>query len=130
MYITITSIILGILGGVISGALAVSGAEFMLLGLAFLNVIKDYKTIEGTILLTVLPPIYLLAVIEYYRRKQVDIYVSICLIIPFFFAALYGAYLSKQFSETFIEYSTGIYFLLISIAFFILAYTKQKERKK
>jgi len=130
MYITITSIILGLLGGTLSGALAVSGAEFMLLGLAFLKVIKDYKTIEGTILLTVLPPIYLLAVIEYYRRKQVDFYVAICLIIPFCFSALYGASLSKNFSETFLEYSTGIYFLLISIAFFVLAYNKQKERKK
>jgi len=127
---TILSIILGIIGGTLSGVLAVSGAEFMLLGLAFLNVIQDYKTIEGTILLTVLPPVYLLAVLEYYRRKQVDVHIALCLMIPFFFAAFAGAYLSKFLSDTFIEYSSAIYFLLIAIAFFILAHKKNKDKKK
>jgi uncharacterized protein len=130
MNITIISILLGIVGGVLSGVLAVSGAEFMLLGLAFLNVIQDYKTIEGTILLTVLPPVYLLAVLEYYRRKQVNVYVSLCLMVPFFFAAFAGAYLSKYLSDTLIEYSSSIYFLLVSIGFFILAHQKNKNKQK
>ena len=92
--------------------------------------IQDYKTIEGTILLTVLPPVYLLAVLEYYRRKQVNVYVSLCLMVPFFFAAFAGAYLSKYLSDTLIEYSSSIYFLLVSIGFFILAHQKNKNKQK
>jgi uncharacterized membrane protein YfcA len=95
----------------------------MLPGLLILNIVPDFKTAAGTVLLAIIPPISLLAVLEYYKRGQVKVWTSVILFITYFFVAFIGAYLTRNISNKALEYITGFYFLIISIFFFWNAYT-------
>ena len=117
------TILLGIIAGLSGGALGQSGAEIMLPGLLILNLVPDFKTAAGTVLLAIIPPISLLAVLEYYKRGQVKVWISVLLFITYFFMAFVGAYLTKSISNKVLEYITAIYFLIISLFFFWNAYT-------
>lgn len=117
------TIFLGSFAGLFGGALGQSGAEVMLPGLLLLNIVPDFKTAAGTVLLAIIPPISLLAVLEYYKRGQVKVWTSVILFITYFFMAFLGAYLTQNISNKVLEYITAIYFLLISLFFFWNAYT-------
>ena len=117
------TVFIGTLAGISGGALGQSGAEVMLPGLLILNLVPDFKTAAGTVLLAIIPPISLLAVLEYYKRGQVKVWTSVILFITYFFMAFIGAYLTRQISNKTLEYLTGFYFLIISIFFFWNAYT-------
>lgn len=119
----LSTIFLGIIAGLSGGALGQSGAEIMLPGLLILNIVSDFKTAAGTVLLAIIPPISLLAVLEYYKRGQVRVWTSVILFIIYFFAAFLGAYLTRNISNTVLEYLTAFYFLIISMFFFWNAYT-------
>jgi uncharacterized protein len=117
------TILLGVIAGLAGGALGQSGAEVMLPGLLLLNIVPDFKTAAGTVLLAILPPISLLAVLDYYKRGKVDVLTSVILFVTYFFAAFIGAYLTKEVSNKTLEYITASYFLVISVFFFWNAYT-------
>ena len=117
------TVFIGTLAGISGGALGQSGAEVMLPGLLILNLVPDFKTAAGTVLLAIIPPISLLAVLEYYKRGQVKVWTSVILFITYFFVAFVGAYLTRNISNKMLEYITGFYFLIISIFFFWNAYT-------
>jgi len=119
----VTTILLGIIAGLSGGALGQSGAEVMLPGLLILNIVPDFKTAAGTVLLAIIPPISLLAVLEYYKRGQVRVWTSVILFVTYFLWAFIGAYLTKNISNKILEYITACYFLIISIFFFWNAYT-------
>jgi uncharacterized membrane protein YfcA len=117
------TIFLGIIAGLSGGALGQSGAEIMLPGLLILNIVPSFKIAAGTVLLAIIPPISLLAVLEYYKRGEVRVYISVILFITYFFMAFIGAYLTRNKSNKVLEYITAFYFLIISLFFFWNAYT-------
>jgi len=117
------TIVLGIIAGLSGGALGQSGAEVMLPGLLLLNIVSDFKTAAGTVLLALIPPISLLAVLEYYIRGQVKVWTSVILFVTYFFMAFIGAYITRNISNKVLEYITACYFLIISLFFFWNAYT-------
>ena len=95
----LVSIIIGIISGIIGGALGIGGTVFMLPLLLLTNIIPDYKTIVGTLLFSLLPPISLLAVIEFGKRRQIDYLISSLLFITYFFGAYYGAHINDKYSN-------------------------------
>ena len=110
---TFKTILLGLGAGVFGGALGQSGAETMLPGLLILGIVSDFKTAAGTVLLTILPPLSLLAIIEYYKRGQVKVVTSLTLMISYFF----GAYFTKNVSNSNLELISAIYFYIIGTFF-------------
>lgn len=119
----ILTILLGLVAGILGGALGQSGAEVMLPGLLILNIVPDFKTAAGTVLLTILPPLSLLAILEYYRRGQLNVKVSLILMISYFFAAYIGAYFTKDLTDSTLEYAASFYFFIIGMFFLWNAYT-------
>jgi uncharacterized membrane protein YfcA len=105
------------------GSLGQSGAETMLPGLLILGIVPNFKTAAGTVLLAIVPPISLLAALQYYRRGQIQVITSIILFISYFIMAFVGAYLTKNISNRTLEYVTAIYFMIISLFFFWNAHT-------
>jgi hypothetical protein len=114
---TFKTILLGLGAGVLGGALGQSGAETMLPGLLILGIVSDFKTAAGTVLLTILPPLSLLAIIEYYKRGQVRVVTSMTLMISYFFAAYFGAYFTKNISNSNLELISAVYFYIIGTFF-------------
>lgn len=117
MYRFILTILLGLLSGTASGAFGLAGV-FMVPGLLLFGIIPDYKTAVGTVILSMVPPISLLAAIEYYKRKQIDITISILLCISFFVGAYIGSIINGNYNVKRLEYVASFLFLLISIYFF------------
>jgi uncharacterized membrane protein YfcA len=119
----ILTVLLGLVAGVLGGALGQSGAEVMLPGLLILGIVPDFKTAAGTVLLTILPPLSLLAILEYYRRGKLNVKVALILMTSYFFAAYVGAYITKDVSDSLLEYVVSFYFFIIGIFFLWNAYT-------
>ena len=122
------TILVGSISGILGGAFGLGGSFIMLPGVILLGIIPDYKTAVGTILLSLLPPVSLLAVMEYYKEKKVDTMVGFILFITYFIAAYYGAFINKQYSNKVLEYWTGFVFLLISLYFFWTAYNSKDKK--
>lgn len=118
----ILTIILGCISGIIGGSLGLGGTSIILPGLLILGIIKDYKIAVGTTLFTLLPPISIFAVIEYYKRKQIDLEIGIIACISYMLFAYFGSMINKQLSSKTLEYSTAIFFLIGSIYFFWKGY--------
>jgi len=73
---------IGIAAGVVSGLLGIGGAVLIIPALVYLLGF-DHKLAQGTTLMLMLPPIGIMAFLEYYRHGLVD--VKIGLIIALFF---------------------------------------------
>ena len=122
----VLTIVIGSVAGIIGGALGINGSVIMLPGLLLLNVIPDYKIAVGTILLSILPPLSLLAVIDYYKRKKIDVVISILLCISYFIAAKYGAMFNNQYSSKKLKYYTA-FILFLSGLYFLWAAIHDKD---
>ena len=116
------SIIIGTLSGILGGAFGLGGSFIMLPGLILFKVTKDFNTAVGTILFSLLPPVSLLAVIEYYKRGQVDITIGSILFVTYFLAAYIGSQINKMYNQKTLEYACATVFLLITIYFYYHAY--------
>jgi len=125
----IYTIIVGIVSGILGGAFGLGGSFVMLPGIILLNIVPNYDTAVGTILFSLLPPVSLLAVIEYAKRKEVDYIVGTILFITYFIAAYFGAYINKLYDTKTLEYGCAFTFLLITIYFFYRAYKETPNPK-
>lgn len=115
------TILIGTLGGLIGGTLGIGASILTLPGILLLGIVKDYKTAIGTILLSILPPVTLLAVIEYFKQNKIDTTISFILFITSFFATFIGSKINKNLSEKTLEYSASFIFFLIASYYFYIA---------
>jgi uncharacterized membrane protein YfcA len=122
----VLTIIVGSAAGIIGGALGVNGSFIMLPALLLLNIVPDYKMAVGTILLSILPPLSLWAVFDYYERKKIDIVVAVLLCISYFFAAKYGAVINKQYSSRILKYWTAVTLFMCG-AYFLWSAQQDKD---
>ena len=109
--------IIGGIAGIIGGGLGIGGTFIILPGLLLLNIIPDYKVAVGTVILSMLPPISILAAIDYYKRKQLDFLIAGILCISYVLAAKYGAFLNKEYSNKTLKYITALLFFIFSLYF-------------
>ena len=121
----LNSVIVGVVSGILGGAFGLGGSFIMLPGVILLNIVPDYNTAVGTILFSLLPPVSLLAVIEYAKRKEIDYIVGTILFVSYFLAAYFGAYVNKLYDEKTLEYGCAFTFLLITIYFFYRAFNQK-----
>lgn len=120
------TVVVGSIAGIIGGALGVNGSFIMLPAILLLNIIPDYKMAVGTILLSILPPLSLLAVVDYYKRKKIDIPIAIILCVSYFLAAKYGAVINRDYSSRLLKYWTAAILFLCAI-YFLWAAQQDKE---
>lgn len=114
--------IIGIISGLLGGAFGLGGSYIMLPGLILLNVIPDFKTAVGTILFSLLPPITLLSVIEFGKRKQVDYAIGTILFITYFVSSYYGTLITSYYDNKTLQFYCAISLLFISFYFFYRSY--------
>jgi uncharacterized membrane protein YfcA len=108
---------LGIVAGLVGGSLGQSGAEVMVPGLLILGIVSNFKTAAGTVLLTILPPLSLMAIVTYWKRNQVQVRTAVILMVTYFFAAWAGAYITGGIKNSTLEFITGVYFMVIGVFF-------------
>ena len=73
--------------------------------------------VSNSVLVSMLPPISILAAIDYYKRKQIDFLIAGVLCVSYIIAAKYGAFFNKEYSDKTLKYITSIIFFIFSLYF-------------
>ena len=114
--INLLIILTGLLSGIFSGTFGVSATFMIIILIRVFNLLKDEETIAGTTLLSILPPIALIAVIQYWKKGKIN--VKMAIIISIFallgggIGAKFGEYIkpkTKKIILTFVFFCLGIY---------------------
>jgi uncharacterized membrane protein YfcA len=91
--------IFGIFAGIFVGMLGTPGYALIVPGLLILSIITDYSKAVGTYLLMAAVPLTLASAYIYYKRKDVELDISLILMVTVFIGSIGGAYLSKYVSD-------------------------------
>jgi len=124
----ILTVVIGLISGVIGGSLGQVGSFVILPGLLITGVIGDFKTAVGTILFAMLPPVSILAVVEYYKNKKIDIPIGIILCISYLISSKFGAIINKKHTSEELMYATSVLFFIVGIYFFINAHKRHHSK--
>ena len=107
-------IVIGIIAGAFSGFIGIGGGLIVVPALVFFLGFSQHEA-QGTSLAMMLPPIGLLAVINYYKVGHVDFKVSIILAITFILGSYFGSKLAISMSAETIKKAFGIIIILVGI---------------
>ena len=83
-------LIIGLVAGIASGLWGIGGAVIMIPALVLICGFSQH-TAQGTSLMLMLPPIGLLAVMEYYKKGYVDIKAAVFICLAFFIGGYIGS---------------------------------------
>jgi len=111
---TILFLITGIIVGFSSGIVGVGGGVFVIPILVFLFGFSQ-KVAQGTSLAMLLPPVGILAVMEYYKTGNMDVKVAIILALGYFVGAYFGSSLAVTLSNDMLKKIFGVLLLGVSL---------------
>jgi uncharacterized membrane protein YfcA len=114
-------LILGLAAGVLSSMVGIGGGIVIVPVLVFVFAV-DQKLAQGTSLAMLLPPIGLLAVVNYYKAGYVDFKVAAILILSFIVGSYFGSKVALNLEETTLKRIFGVFLLLLAIRY--LFYSK------
>ncbi len=87
-------VLVGLIGGTLSGLTGLGGGFIMVPLLVYLFGMSQHSA-QGTSLAVLLPPLGLLAFLQYYRNGHVDVRVALLVALGFFFGGYVGGYLAQ-----------------------------------
>ena len=110
-------VLVGLAVGCASGLVGTGGG--VLLVPALLLIGFDHKTAIGTTLAVMVPPIGLLAAIDYYRREQVDLEATIFIAVAFAFGAWVSGKLAGYLSPELMRLLFGLLLVYVATRFIV-----------
>jgi uncharacterized membrane protein YfcA len=111
-------VVLGLLGGILSGLLGIGGAIILVPALIYVFGF-DQQTAQGTTLAMLVPPTGLLAVMQYYKTGHIDFKVAAILCIGVFLGAYFGGWLATQVSAITLKRTFGVLLLVVGVKMLI-----------
>ncbi len=105
-------VIVGLIGGIFSGALGIGGGTVMVPALVMLFGLTQHQA-QGTTLAVMLPPVFILAVMRYYWSGHVKIQMAMFIALGFIFGALLGAHFIQGVPDAHLKKAFGVFLLLI-----------------
>lgn len=113
--------LIGLFAGILSGFIGIGGGILIVPGLVFLLGLSQHQA-QGVSLLLMLPPIGILAVMNYYKGLNMDrtflMYAGIMAVL-FVIGGYFGSKLSLKLSPERVKFFFGIVMLIISIKMII-----------
>ena len=118
-----TSTILGLLAvGLIAGALSsmvgIGGGTIIVPALVFLLAFSQ-KMAQGTSLAIMLPPIGILAVINYYKAGYVDFRVAAILCVTFLIGSYFGSKVAISLPDAVIKKIFGVFLMVLAAKYLL-----------
>ena len=113
MYDMLLVKIIGIISGLIAGALGTATAPTILMGLLMFELVPNFGTAAGTTLLTILPPLSVFAVYEYYKKKQINFKYAIILMITCTIFEWIGAKFNHLLEDSTLKRILAIYLYIV-----------------
>lgn len=107
-------ILIGVLAGFVSGMVGVGGGVVMVPALILVLGYSQHMA-QGTTLGMMLPPIGILAVMNYWQQGYVNIKVAGFLIVGFVVGAFFGSKLAVSLPEDILKKVFGVFMALVAI---------------
>ena len=107
-------ILVGLIGGLLSGAFGIGGGTIMVPALIFLFGLSQHQA-QGTALAVMLAPVFILAVLRYYVEGNVNMYMALYTAMGFIFGAFIGARFVQGIPDANLKRAFGIFLILIGI---------------
>lgn len=105
---------IGVIAGLVAGLFGVGGGILIVPALTFLAGFTQEKA-TGTSLAVLLPPVGLLAVIEYYRHGDVDLKAGLIIAAGLVLGAWLGAMGAHKVGEPGLKITFGIFVIVIGL---------------
>ena len=123
MYRIIIGSIIGLLGGIVGSMFGMSGSFIIIPLLLLFGLCSNQLDAQGTTLCMLLPPISIFAAYNYYKKKHVDMKLSLLLIIFYILGTILGSKFAINMNEKKSRVNFSILLLLLAIYVF---YTSMK----
>ena len=107
-------ILIGLAAGLVGGTLGVGGAIIVVPALVLVLGFSQHQT-QGTAMAFMLPPVTLLATINYWKAGYVDWKVALIMSLMFFIGAYFGSMLTVHIPDRLLKKIFGIFMLLVSL---------------
>lgn len=107
-------ILLGLFAGILSGLFGIGGGIIIIPALIYVCGFSQLKA-QGTSLMVLLPPVGILALLEYYKRAEVDIKAGIIICVMLFIGAALGGRFVQYIPVGLLRKGFAILMLLLSI---------------
>lgn len=111
-------VIIGIAAGTLSGLFGIGGGIIIIPSLVFLKGFTQLKA-QGTSLIAMLPPVGILAFIQYYKKGNTNIYAGIIICIAMVISAKFGGQLANVLPMNIMKKAFGIFVILVGIKTFL-----------
>ena len=113
MHDTLTLIAVGLAAGALSGLMGIGGGIVIIPALVYFLGFDQHRA-AGTTLALMIPPIGILAVVEYYRKGFVDVRAAALICAGFFVGGLLGARFATSIPSVWLQRSFGVFLLVIA----------------
>lgn len=107
-------ILIGLVAGILSGLFGIGGGVIIVPALIYICSFTQLKA-QGTSLAVLLPPVGILAFLEYYKKGNVDIKAGIIICLTVLIGAMFGGKIAQYISPTILKKGFAIFMLLISL---------------
>ena len=114
-------LILGLAAGIMSSMVGIGGGVVIVPALVIMFSISQ-KMAQGTSLVMLLPPIGILAVINYYKAGYVDFKIAGVLIVAFVIGSYFGSKVALNLQESTLKRIFGVFLMLLAVKY--LFFTK------
>jgi uncharacterized protein len=114
---------IGSIAGFLGGALGVSSAPFLLPPLLIFSLVDSYKSAIGTVILTIIPPLSIMALYNYYHAGYVKVSLALLLMVAVLIGAYFGSKFTIKVSPVTLAYMTSCVLFLVSMFWLYLAWT-------
>lgn len=118
MYGVVIYIIIGIAAGILSGLFGIGGGIIIIPALMFLKGFPQLRA-QGTSLVAMLPPVGILAFMEYYKKGNTDITAGIIICITMLISAKFGGQLANILPMNIMKKAFGLFIILVGIKTFL-----------
>ena len=110
-------LIVGLAAGMLSSLVGIGGGTVVVPSLVIMFAMSQ-KMAQGTSLAMLLPPIGILAVINYYKAGYVDFKIAAILCISFIIGGYLGSKIALSLSETVIKKIFACFLLILAVKYF------------
>jgi len=111
-------VVIGIVAGILSGLFGIGGGTIIIPALVFLAGFSQLKA-QGTSLIALLPPVGILAFLEYYKHGNADLRAGVIICVAMLICAKYGAQFANILPMDVLRKAFGIFVILVGIKTFL-----------
>ncbi len=111
------AILVGLIGGTLSGLTGLGGGFIMVPLLIYLFGMSQHAA-QGTSLAVLLPPLGLFAFMQYYRNGHVDVHIAVLVAVGFLFGGYVGGYTAQVIPGAMLRKGFAVMMALIAADMF------------